>query len=141
MRFLMTLLITTFLAACMPTKEEIWDPRDYELSCDELRDAIGRAVDDDIEARRMRALGYGGVVAAPAAVAIAAPAALAAAPVVVAGAATAGVITLLKSTENKQEAERRRAHLERIYFGKGCVSATRPTDAADKSASGNPPEE
>jgi hypothetical protein len=125
----------TLLAGCMPTREEIWDPRDYDLGCEELRAAIGAAVDEDLEARRMRALGYGGTVVGPAAAIVAAPAAVAAAPVVLAGAAVAGTYAILKGTENKQEAERRRAHLERIFFAKGCVAGGEATPATQ------PPEE
>ena len=141
MRYLTSLLVAVILVGCMPTKEEIWDPRDYDLSCEELRNAIGRSVDDDIEAKRMQAMGYGGMVVGPAAVAVAAPMAIAAAPVLVVGAAAAGTYAILKGTDSKREAERRREHLERIYFSKGCVSGAKSTDAVEESAAGTPPDE
>jgi hypothetical protein len=126
------------LVGCMPTREEVWDPRDYELSCDELRAAIGAAVDEDLEARRVRALGYGSAVVGPAAAIVAAPAAVVAAPAVLAGAAVAGTYAILKGTEGKQEAERRRAHLERIFFAKGCVAGAE-APPAEEPAGDRPP--
>lgn len=129
------------LVGCMPTREEVWDPRDYDLSCEALRAAIGAAVDEDLEARRMRALGYGSTVVGPAAAIVAAPAAVAAAPVVLAGAAVAGTYAILKGTENKQEAERRRAHLERIFFAKGCVAGGEAPPANEPAEEGRPAED
>lgn len=141
MRFLMIAVIAVPLVACMPTKEEVWDPRDYDLTCDELRDAIGIAVDDDVKARQMQTVAVGGTAVAIPAAALFAPAAIVAAPLVIGGAALAGTAALLKGTESKREAERRRAHLERIFFAKGCVQGAAPGDEPEPSESLRPPED
>lgn len=141
MRFLMIALIGVPLVACMPTKEEVWDPRDYDLSCDELRDAIGISVDDDLEARKAQTIGYGAVAATPVAALAVGSAAIAAAPVVLIGGAVVGSAALLKGAMTQRDAERRRAHLERIFFAKGCVQGAAPGDEPEPSESLRPPED